>query len=226
MGVILAFMAFLPSVGATVAVSDIYWGGILDTGTSVSKMTGEFDMPTIYPHCGSDSNTNVAIWIGIGGNTTNRFMQMGMTVGHDSNGGWYEFFDSHNNGPVVGEPFSANPGDHIRLRIVMSDDRNSVQLIWYNVTTGNRFEDDVSNVNQYYVGNSAEWMTERSRANLADFDTIPFSGDFYTDSTGTHNQGDGDFRYHIVSSIDGLTAIQRTTVTNPNGFDSRWAGCR
>lgn len=157
-----------------------------DTGRSFEGVEMTFTMPPASAACNAGQDV-LAVWVGLGyDHTTNRvtngwaFTQNGLNIngtGHAA-WAWFEWFASATNAPVTSVPFTASPGDTIRLREIWGPAHYTVYAIWRNLTTGLYVMRPFNlGSRNYPSGADGDWLMERLRGEWApDQPRVPWFG--------------------------------------------------
>jgi hypothetical protein len=221
-----------PAQAAT-AIGGNGWAGTIDRGTGISRVSGRIVVPKVDATCGT--NSNVAVWVGLGGFGTLPFAQNGITVTPSGTSAWFELFDRTGAGPVVGVSLPMKAGDVVALGLGFSPGHTVLTLTWSNLTRNQKVTRTINNAARWYNGSTAEWIVERAALDvlhdspyLAHFSPITFTYAVY----GTPTIGRNAFPATYVSTINSkyvsgkyhpMTRVAPSA--NSQAFTTTWLAC-
>jgi hypothetical protein len=221
-----------PASAAT-AVGGNLWAGVIDAGTGISSVSGRVTVPKVDAACAT--NSNAAVWVGLGGYGTVPFAQNGITVTPGGFGAWYELFDKFGQGPVVSVSLPMKAGDVIGLGLAFSANHTMLTFTWSNLTSNQTVTRTITGAARWYNGTTAEWIVERGgydplhdTPNLAHFSPITFTNAVYASSTVAHNAMPNTYTSTVASKYIGGTSHPMARVTssaNAQAFTTTWVAC-
>jgi Peptidase A4 family len=221
-----------PAQAAT-AVGGNAWSGIIDRGTGISHVSGRIVVPKVDTACGT--NSNAAIWVGLGGYGTFPFAQNGITVAPSGVWAWYELFDKSGRGPAVAVSLPMKAGDAVALSVAFSAGHTVLTFTWINLTRNQKVTRTFYNAAQWYNGSTAEWIVERAAFDvlhdspyLAHFSPITFTNAV----SGTPTTGRSAFPATYISTMNSKYVnssyhplARVTPLANTQAFTTTWLGC-
>jgi hypothetical protein len=206
-------------------VESTNWSGYADTGSSFSKVTGNWSEPGAS--C-SSSTTYAAFWVGIDGYSSDTVEQDGTLIEcYDRTAyqySWWEMYPT-NDIQVVGE--SVSPGDSIGASVVRSGDSYTLSL----TDSSNSANSFTTTQNCSDCANSsAEWIAEAPCCTssggilpLADFGTWTESGATVTEgSTSGVISSFTDDEITMVDNSGRVKAQPGPLNGSGNGFSVTW----
>jgi hypothetical protein len=216
---------------AAIAVGGNVWSGIIDQGTAgISRVSGRITVPTVDASAGS--NSNVAVWVGLGGYGTFPFAQNGITLTPSGASAWYELFDKSGNGPVVGVPLPMIAGDVVALGLQFTPNHTSLTFTWNNLTQKQSVTRTLATAAGWYNGSTVEWIVERAGLDvahdspyLAHFSPITFTNAVFSTPTSVRNAFPNTYTSTMYSKYVNSAYHPLTRVTaggNAQSFTTTW----
>jgi hypothetical protein len=226
-GVLLMALWTAPAQAVSYGYSGL-WSGVLSTGGSYRGVTAEVTVPRVTSYCGSDSN--VAVFIGLGGSTGLPFVQNGFTVTPKGFGVWSEVFDKYGQGPTTAVSLPIRSGDRIRLSVSFSSDKTVLYFRWENLTLQRVMLQRVGNAARYYNGSTADYIVERSYypyrgAPLARYSPITFSNAKAARAGAwVPAYNSGSTRITMLGGTG--NTLSRVTSASGTTLTTGWSGCK
>lgn len=215
-----------------IIVGNNIWAGAIDAGRGFTAVEGTVVVPRVDALCGT--NSNVAIWVGLGGYLGMPFAQNGISVTPRGRSAWYELFDRNGNGPVVSVPLAMSSGDQVRLSLAFSAGHGTLTFVWRNLTRHVQTQRVIGNAARWYNGGTAEWIVERANYDpptsspaLAHFSPVTFTGALA--SVGPAQRAALPDTY--TSLMWGVGLLRQLTGLSPaprarDSFTTTWRACR
>lgn len=211
---------------ATMMATSPAWSGSVTPGGGYTSVTAQFVVPRVTAACGRDSN--VAIFVGLGGWGSLPFVQDGVTVTPAGASAWYETFSRGHADPGVGVPLVVRPGDRVRISLSFANHGYYLTFRWENLTTRKTVNKAISNASRYYNGATADYVVERSNYPRVGSPLAAYGSVALQDARAARHGRwvpAADHNATLVTMRPGARTLATTSA--PGGVvTSRWAACR
>jgi hypothetical protein len=217
---------------AAIAVGGNVWSGIIDRGSGVTRVSGRIVIPKVDAACGT--NSNVAVFVGLGGYGTFPFAQNGITLTPSGISAWFELFDKTGRGPVVSVSLPMKAGDVVALGLAFSPGHTVLTFAWSNLTRNLKVTRTLTNAARWHNGSTAEWIVERAAFDalhdspyLAHFSPITFTNAAYSTPTTGRSAFPNTYTSTMQSKyVNGWHPMTRVApLSNSQAFRTTWLAC-